>query len=208
MIDQELLGDVQDALLEPRNEGGFIDSDLWTIEELIGYANDRQRRFLSETGLVLSVHTLGTIAGVKRYTWGSGWIATRRLAFEGADGRIQSLSPVDAWMLDNGFRDDARQRQTPAVYTDTLLPLNQFEILPPPLDAGRLHGVLAFITTALSNTGVPLQVPDDFAHYIKWGVLADALSKTGPAHDPTRAAYAEDRFEEGIELAKLVMGHV
>lgn len=53
------------------------------------------------------------------------------------------------------------------------------------------------------GTGIALGVPDDFAWVVKWGALADLLGKDGPAADQPRAAYCEQRWREGVELARL-----
>jgi len=59
--------------------------------------------------------------------------------------------------------------------------------------------------STLSNTGVTVPIPNDFAWYVKWGTMADMLKIQGQANDPIRAEYCEMRFQEGIELAKEIM---
>lgn len=207
MKDQELLGDVQDALLEPRNEGVFVTTPLWTIAELVQYANDRQRHFLDQTGLIAASVKLVTRAAEGRYELGSDYLSIRRVAFEDETGAIRELPPVDAWMADHAVALWGRERARPQTYLETNLPDGKIDLLPPPRDIGQLHLLLITLGTTLSNTGIALTVPDDFAAYVKWGILADALKKAGPAHDPARAEYAEERFDEGILLAQVLMGH-
>ena len=45
-------------------------------------------------------------------------------------------------------------------------------------------------------------VPDDFAWVVMWGALADLLGENGPAADPLRAQYADQRWQDGIAMAK------
>lgn len=52
----------------------------------------------------------------------------------------------------------------------------------------------------------PLPIPNIFYPYVKYGVMADMLSKEGEGQDMVRAKYCEDRFQEGIELAKMMLG--
>lgn len=50
-----------------------------------------------------------------------------------------------------------------------------------------------------------LSVPDDWSPYILWGTLAELLSSDGPSFDPVRAQYCKQRYNEGVELANLVL---
>ncbi len=52
----------------------------------------------------------------------------------------------------------------------------------------------------------PLPIPNIFYPYVKYGVMADMLGKEGEGQDVGRAKYCEERFQEGIELAKMMLG--
>lgn len=52
---------------------------------------------------------------------------------------------------------------------------------------------------------VPLVVPGEFSAAIKYGVMADMLSKVGRGQDPIRAAYCESRYQEGVEAAAMML---
>ncbi len=47
------------------------------------------------------------------------------------------------------------------------------------------------------------QVPANFLPYLRWAVLADVLSTDGQGYDPVRAAYANQRYQLGVELLKV-----
>ena len=49
-------------------------------------------------------------------------------------------------------------------------------------------------------TASPLLIPDDFSWVLKFGMMADMLSKESESRDPLRAAYCQQRFSEGIRL--------
>lgn len=51
-------------------------------------------------------------------------------------------------------------------------------------------------------TTSPLLIPDDWSWVLKWGMMADLLSKEVESIDSQRAAYCLARFEEGIKLMK------
>ena len=57
----------------------------------------------------------------------------------------------------------------------------------------------------LTGLGVKFTVPDECVPAIKWGVIADMLSKIGRAHDPERAAWAEQQYQEGVEATKIIL---
>ncbi len=48
-------------------------------------------------------------------------------------------------------------------------------------------------------------IPDDWCWVVKWGALADLLRKDGPARDPARAKYCEDRWAMGCAAAKMAI---
>ncbi len=49
-------------------------------------------------------------------------------------------------------------------------------------------------------TNAPLLIPDDFFWVLKYGMMADMLSKETESKDLLRAAYCEQRFQEGVRL--------
>lgn len=49
-------------------------------------------------------------------------------------------------------------------------------------------------------TASPLLIPDDYFWVLKWGMMADMLSKETESKDLARAAYCEKRFQEGVQM--------
>jgi hypothetical protein len=206
--DQELLNQMQYHLIESPNSGASIGSDLWTTTEWIQYLNDRQRLFLKETGIVVTYTTMSGVIGQQSYELPEGSCGLRRLAWEGSS-TYRSMHRVDTWMLDNVCSTwPTATSAIPKYYNEVNLPTQTFEVAGIPSAAGTFHILYLSTEAALSNTGVRLSVPDEFAHYIMWGAIADCLKKTGPMYDPIRAKYAEERFVEGVQLAKLAVSQV
>jgi len=58
-------------------------------------------------------------------------------------------------------------------------------------------------TLNLSGAGVILGIPDDWVWALKWGVLADLLSRDAEAKDVERAAYCEQRYRQAAEVSSL-----
>ena len=65
-----------------------------------------------------------------------------------------------------------------------------------------VYEVLSSLSGETSNTSAPslMQVPDDWTWVIRWGALADLLSRESNSRDTPRAEYAARRFREGLGL--------
>jgi hypothetical protein len=116
------------------------------------------------------------------------------------------LTQVDTWELDNGLENWGTDTGTPYAWHETTLPQQQIAVAPTPDDVGQIGLLYVALAKTLDGTGIALTVPDDWAPYIVWGVLSELLNSDGDSYDPVRAAYCERRFNEGIELARLVLG--
>jgi len=49
-------------------------------------------------------------------------------------------------------------------------------------------------------TNSPLLIPDDFSWVLKFGMMADMLTKETESRDLVRAQYCQQRFDEGVKL--------
>lgn len=86
------------------------------------------------------------------------------------------------------------------VYDDT----KNLHIHPAPSVVGKLK--LIYISAAteadLEDENVILNLPNNLVPYIKYGILADIFSNEGVFNDPIRAAYCQQRWEEGILIGR------
>jgi len=207
IVDRDLLKEIQLSLVEdPVDSGQSYTSGLWSAQEVIDYLNQRQDEFLKLTAIRLRRSRISTIPQVQRHPLPEDWISTQRVAFVDPGGRKRSLHRVDHHELDNALEGwQHRSTRRPRFYTDGNLPTHTIEIAPQGFDGGVLEVLYVALGQALSNTGVPLTVPAEFASPVKWGVLASMLGKVGRAHDARRAEYCEMRFQEGVEAAKMIL---
>src|SRR6266850_1029962 len=180
VLDTELINSAIYRLLENGNADANLTllSDMFTMTEIIDALNQRQQKFLLDTGIIGTRTTIAATQGVSQYDLPVDNIMPRRLTWitsgggggtgygvggygEGGYGvggtvagaTITALTRVDSWELDNGQSDWPSDDSTP---------------------------------------------------YVLWGALADLLNHDGPAYDPVRGNYCEQRYQEGIELARLV----
>jgi hypothetical protein len=57
----------------------------------------------------------------------------------------------------------------------------------------------------LSGNGSLMTLPDEFVVPLKYGAMADMLTKVSRVQD-VRAQYCESRYAMGVEIAKLLLG--
>jgi len=197
----ELHQEIKWALLE-----NLTPTTIWSEDEISQYLNDRQTQLIHETGVVAKFGTISAIAFQNRHATPIDTVAVRRASWKPASGTIKSLHRADAWMLDNMVPEWRYKPGTPKIYHENTLSGQEIEIYPAALTQGVINLIYLSLETAIANNALKVSVPDEFVCYIKWGAIADCLRKTGPAQDLPRAAYAEERFEEGIELGQFLMG--
>lgn len=210
--DQDVLDEMQFHTLETPNQGASLGSDIWTIAEWVRVLNARLAQFMMETKLVVTRQTFATVIGQSQYDLNAlldtGNMMLHRVAWVAdADGFSHGLGEADLFQYDNFLPTWTTTPGTPESYVEESLPTQTIEIIPAPDAAGVLDILYTDLAAQLPATpdGTVLGIPNDFTPYIKWGALADLLSKEGQAHDPVRAAYAESRFREGVVLAKIVL---
>lgn len=210
MTDQELLNEIQYHMLETPNDGASWISELWTDTEVLSYINSRQQRFLTETGIVVSRATLTTIPNTPRHTLPQDWIATRRMVWKTLTGN--SYTPVHkmSWeTADNGAitwpHDTGVSRPNGYIESSDMTRTLEVHLVPAVSDGGILQAWYLAQPTEVLGSGTTFSLPDECLAIIKWGVMADMLSKEGRSHDPERAAYCELRWQEGIDITKATM---
>lgn len=141
-------------------------------------------------------------------TFQGAWIGVSGTAITLTQG-VQSLPtaatalfPDDAWSMQSFNRGYTTSTPgTPSAYLLSTQPPLSFDVDRPPGFAGQYDLITVDAGVALNaQIPAPLSIPDDWAHVIKWGALADLLSREGNATDPTRAAYCEQRYRMGAAL--------
>ena len=203
--DQDVVTDLEYALLEPPTPTVWSGTAMFTLAGLTQPLTRRRDRFLWETGVV---QTRTVTAGVTpdangRLSLPSTTVALRRVVWV-----VGGASTVA--MRDDEWNMDAFSRAWPTAvvpgilaYSVGVTPPLTLQFAPPPNAIGTLDTIGVNLGAALNpSTGVLLGIPDDFAWVLKWGVLADLLSPSGPAADPARASLCAQLWQIGIQAAK------
>lgn len=184
----------------------FAGTEMFTQADFTGALQRRRNQFLLDAGIAIT-HTLVGAAPppIGRIPLPQEIIDIRRLAFQDANGFFSYLSRADEFgesSFDVGWPQNPED--PPERYSIAAVAPIQVQLMPPPLNNGRLDVLAVNIGSPLDPiAGVLLGVPDDLAWVLRWGALADLLSRNGPAADLGRAAYCEQRYQQGVELARI-----
>ncbi len=206
MTDQTLLGWCQAVMLEPRDGGATWPSNLWTASEVLSYVVQRQNRFLQQTSLVGSWQDVPVAPGQYSQPMPEEWIQTTRVAYANqVTGGVSVLVRSSSEAVDLLTPDWRQELGVPRAYMEYEAHTDRLWVAPPPLVGGVLHVLGVALAEVLDGSGISLTVPDEFAPYLKYGVLADMFAKEGRTFDPGRRDYCEQRYQEGVELATLLM---
>lgn len=110
--------------------------------------------------------------------------------------------PEDVWGFEAFESSWTTQEQgTPQCYAMSTQPPLSFDVDVIPNEAGEYEILTVNAGPQLTVTAPTLLgIPDDFAWVLKWGALADLLSKESEAKDAARAAYCNKRYQQGLAL--------
>lgn len=217
---------LKERLLEPPVQyDNMAVWQLWTEDEILDNINRRAGRFCLETGITKEMREVvyNTVAnpvptdGI--FLMPNDCLDLRRVAWKDEDGVVTKLELMDEHSLTFGVSPQWRDLAgDPLYYTvegeGALGQFGQIRLVPRPILVSStpvsliLHMVANPTLTFQGGQGALARIPEVFIPYVRWGVLADLLQKQGEANDPERAAYCEQRFDEGIEVAKAMLGRV
>lgn len=216
VTDRDLIKDIQYALLEPATDQTTWNGTAQFVYDDVVRAIERRRdQFLVDTGIIVSrslmpvapppigrVSLADTIIDVRRAAWLDFYLRWHHLWRE---------DETAAGYADTGWSVNA---DTPSAYSVMAPPPVTLQLMPPPLAAGQLELLTVDAGASLDPAvaASTLGIPDDLTPFIKWGALADLLGKDGPASDPARSAFSEQRYRQGVliarSLAAVVQGEI
>jgi hypothetical protein len=181
---------------------------MFTYADVSAAVQNRLNQFMSDTGVVVN-RSLVTSSSpqIGREVLAQSTIDVRRAAWIGAapesyysrmwrdDERLMTASST-AWSTTPGI---------PNEYSIMAAPPLEIQLFPPPAASGRME-LLTVDSKALdpANTATVLGIPDNLSPAIKWGALADLLGKDGLAADPIRADFCEKRYQQYVQMARML----
>jgi hypothetical protein len=222
ITDAQLYKEIQYHLLEPAvgvNPWTGV-STQFTADDLIHAVERRRNELLSITNCTQTRRLIPAVPG--RITLPDTVLDIRRMAYLPISNGIpygtglygvgpygaglpylgSVVWPEDAWGEQSFNRNyTLAPAGTPLSYLQTTQPPISFDTDCPPAFGGSYELLTSEAGPALSaTTPQTLSVPDNWAHVIKWGALADLLSKESNAKDAARAEYCNMRHQMGIAL--------
>jgi hypothetical protein len=206
VTDRDLVSEIEYHLLEPQGYTTWAGSAQFTLTQIVEALQRRRDRFLLETGLIATWHTLAISSPtIGRLALPEAIMTVRHVGWNSADPSLPSCALLrsDEWDF-GSFAPDWIQNPTdlPSAYSVSVTPPLQLQIAPPPMVSGLLD-MISIDRGAVLAPSAPtiLGVPDDWAWAIKYGALADLLGQDGLSSDLARAAYCEARWRQGVQLA-------
>ena len=202
----DLITELEYALLEPPTPTAWTGTSQFTLADLNDAVVGRRDQFLQQTGAVLTrtqpAYAAPDASG--RIDLDESVLTVHRAAWRvTATGLLQPLRRTDEWSLNAYSRAWPASTRPPSMYSTTATPPITLQIAAPPQGAGVLD--LLSVTKGDPFTDplveIALGIPDDWAWVVKYGALADLLQQDGLALDVERAAYCQQRWEQGIALA-------
>ncbi len=182
-------------------------TNMFSKQEIIDSMDRVQQAFLLDTGMIVTRTSIVGQVGKNRYDVPTDSIRPRRLTWnDSSDLQTRVLTQVDTWELDTGATNWPSDRDIPIAWHENVLPQQTIAVAKTPLNAGTIGLLYVQLAAAITGAGVALVIPDDWTPYILYGTLAELLSSDGPSFDPVRANYCSTRYQEGVELALLVLG--
>jgi hypothetical protein len=204
VTDADLVSAMEYHLLEPATPAAYSGTSMFTQTDLVGALERRRNQFLAETGAVLTYYTpqvVPTPSG--RIALQDSIIDIRRLAWKTPSGYCSPLWRENEWQMTTLMGAWTQTPGKPVTYSVSVTPPFGVQFAPPPSASGTLDALVVNAGAALNPAGpTPIGIPDDFSWVPMWGALADLLGESGPAYDPARAQYCEQRWRDGVEMAK------
>lgn len=178
--------------------GTATSTSMFSITDINNAIAKRVNRFLEETGQIVTRITMPITAGDGRIEISNDWIDVRRAGWITPANAHTVLWRVSEYILDSQFNDwNISSSNVPSAYSVATAPLLWVQIAPPPSDIGTLE----LLIVDSSNT---INIFNDFGWVIKFGAMADLLGQEGEGRDADRAQYCDQRWDEGIQLAKIM----
>jgi len=195
-------------LLEPPDTStwSWIGTEQFTIAQVANAIREMRDQFLLETGirLVRRDQAVSSPNASGRYELTTPAIAVQRITWLPGVGNRVHLWREDEFQANSLAAGWHSSQDAPSAYSVAVTPPITVQLIKPPSAAGTMEMVLIEPGADMDlASSTPLGIPDNLAWAVKWGVVADLLSKDGQARDHQRADYATNRYQMGVKLALL-----
>lgn len=207
MIDQDLLSELQYALLEEPDGGQSFLSDIWAREEVIDAVNAAERQLLRSTHLLITRAEIPVLGAATSMALPSNWLATVFLTWRSTLNVRYPLVPLDITEVDLGDPTwEAVVQDVPKGYLDSDSATLTLRLAPVPALPGVVELLYVAVPTPVNGNSRSFTVSDDYISAVKYGALETLLGKVGRLQDPSRAAYCRQRADLAAVAADIILG--
>lgn len=213
MTDQELLTELQIALLEQPDGGQSWPSEVWDRDEVLLALNGAVDAILVDTELQIQRVELPVLAPAQGIvTLPSDWLATAHCVWRGSTNRRTPLGPADTTSADLAEPTWELVPGTPYCYADldaAAQPVSgnlRLRLIPRPDEDGTLELMYVPQPAALNGAGATIGVVNEVLSGVKYRTLARLLTKVGRMNDPERAQYCEQRYQLTRVVTEILLG--
>lgn len=203
----DVIRSIQYKLIEPPTPSAWSGTEQFSLDQIIAAVQRRRDLFLQETGGVLTrTTTVQTPPASGRIPLDETVLTVRRAGWRPTATQLMlPLIRSDEWGASHFSPRWTASVRPPTSYSVSVTPPLTMQLIPPGNGAeGTLDLLSVSRGTSITDplTEVPLGIPNDFAWVVEYGALWDVLSGDGLALDSQRAKYCENRWIQGIEMAK------
>lgn len=207
----DVIMDIQRMLLEPAN--GYLGSGMSgqiQVQAITTAVADARNRLVQDVRFPISATQLNNVFpsdGVVDMSDPSDQLTVyaHRLVWKDTLGGVRTvLWREDEWAADHGLPLWPQSPATPYSYSEATMAPLRLQLVPPPSNSGVVE-MLRVTSLDLLSTFSPtalLNVPDEWAHAIKYAALSQLLNSDSQIKDETRAQYAESRYQQAVALAR------
>lgn len=206
MTDQDLLTDLQYALVEPPDGGASFLSELWTRDEVLHAVTTRLRQLHRDTQIIAKYGAVPVGPSENPIDLPADWIATLEIVWRTPANVRRLLRPSDAYEADLLSPNWETTPAIPSAYLDGDDGTRTIRLAPLPAAEGVVEILYVAQPTTVTGEGTNLLTPDEFLDGVKYGALADLLGKVGRASDVERSQYAEERYQLTVAMSELILG--
>lgn len=210
VTDRDIIKSLQYHLLESAtSQAAWSGTEMFTLDDLRYAVERRRNQFLSDTGTVLTRSLINVASPpIGRQPLPDTVIDVRRAAWLGAAplNYYNTLWREDERMLTAADQGWSVNPGAPEAYSIMAPPPLTMQLAPVPLSSGQVE-LLSVDSGASLNpvaNATVLGIPDDLTPAVKWGALADLLGMDGIARDPVRAQFAEERYQQYVQLGRIL----
>lgn len=196
MIDQELLEELQYALLEPPDGGQSWPSDVWTRDDVLDAVNQGCRQIVRDTLAITTWLEQTVLPNALSVSMPADWMTTAHLVFRTFPQQTRMpLTRVDALEADCATPGWEATVGAPIGYCDLDTNTLELRLVPTPTSLGVLENLYVAVPAAVNGNGLTVPVPDELLSGVKYSALGTLLRAVTRLQDEERARYCDERYQ-------------